>query len=137
MDSKNAYSEEVSRAKEKSAYDYYLEEVIKAGKARSDAYSGGWEEVDLNEVVERFAPDSPPIVRDGKLIFFGETEAVVCDIGGGYLRIQDLTVGTRHPQYLGLNGENMHNYVDEAGKTHGRSRDEYQRVTHFKIKKRG
>ena len=39
-------------------------------------------------------------------------------------------------QYVGLNGENMHNYVDSRGKQHGRSKADYNAVTHFRILKR-
>lgn len=65
-----------------------------------------------------------------------KTIAVVCDVGGGYLRIQDLTVQTKKELYLNLDGTNGHNYKDSNGKIHGRNDSEYQKATHFRIKKR-
>ena len=60
----------------------------------------------------------------------------MADVGGGYLRIQDLTSHARYGNYLDINGHDAHNVVGEDGKIHGRSRDEYNAVTHFLIKKR-
>ena len=78
------------------------------------------------------------VLQNGKISFISDdnTIAVVCDVGGGYFRIQDLTAKTKKKQYLNLDGTNGHNYKDSNGKIHGRNKSEYNRATHFRIKKR-
>ena len=54
----------------------------------------------------------------------------------GYLRVQDLSKKTRKRQYLDQFGKDAHNVTDASGKTRGRSKSEFQRATHYIIKKR-
>ena len=68
------------------------------------------------------------MLSDGK-------KAVVAD-PSGYLRIQDLSKIAKKRQYLDRHGNDVHNIRDANGKLHGRSRDEFQRVTHYIIKKK-
>ncbi len=137
-DYKDSYSKGVLEAKDAANGIQELYENIERGKARAELYGKDWEKVDLNEVVERIAPDSEPVREGGKLYFYNSerTMAVVADIGGGYLRVQDLTRNTKHAQYLDQYGHDAHNYTDENGKQHGRSNAEFNRCTHYKIKKR-
>lgn len=61
---------------------------------------------------------------------------MIADVGGGYLRIQDLSKKTRNAQYLNLDGTDGHNYVSTDGKIHGKDKSTYNTTTHFRIKKR-
>lgn len=138
MDYKSGYTDSVQERKQQSASDANLAGKIARGKARAAKHSNNWQEVDIDDVVKKFAPGSTPEHKDGKIIYTNAegTVAVVADVGGGYLRIQDLTAITGKLQYLGLDGKSAHNYTDANGKQHGRSRAQYNAATHFRIKKR-
>ncbi|MDO5576288.1 MAG: hypothetical protein Q4F84_04355 [Fibrobacter sp.] len=135
MDAKTGYSDGVAVSKRNSEANTKLREKIQGGETRKETYQGNWQRVDINDVVERFAPGSSPVQNKGKIEFWSMDRkyTVVADTGGGYLRIYDNTTN----QYVGLNGEDLHNYTDERGKQHGRSKSDFRAVTHFKIKKRG
>jgi len=140
-DYKDSFSSCVISSKAEAAEEG-MEELydnIQKGKSRAQQYGENWETVDINDVVERIAPGSEPVRERGKIYFYNKehTMAVVADIGGGYLRILDLNQNTRHKQYLDQYGNDAHNYIDEHGRTHGRSKAEYNRCTHYKIKKKG
>lgn len=55
--------------------------------------------------------------------------SVIYDKNGNYFRIED-TTRPRGRNYLDIDGNDMNNEVVN-GKTRGRSRADYQRVTHF------
>ncbi len=61
---------------------------------------------------------------------------MIADVGGGYLRIRDLSIKSKKLHYLNLDGSNGHNYVGQDGKIHGKSKAMYNETTHFRIKKR-
>lgn len=83
------------------------------------------------------ATGAKPIIEGGKIIYYNadKTLAVVADVSG-YLRVQDLTKKTRKRQYLDQYGKNARNIKTASGKTRGRTKDEFQRATHYMIKKR-
>ncbi len=136
-DVKDEYSNTVMQQKHEAITDSVIADLIQDGYSRKETYGANWETVDINEIVARIAPNSSPIIENGKIIYYSEdgTRAVVADISG-YIRIQDLTKNTRRRQYLDQDGNDAHNKVNEHGKIIGRSKDEYERVTHFIIKKR-
>lgn len=118
-DSKNYYSNNsniyinktVKMSKEaKHKYDI--------SKKKEEKYNEEWEtkKVNINEVVDKFAPNSTGHVEGYKFVYEGEKYQVVADMVSGSLRIKDK--GTN--QYVTLDGK--------PG-----SRND----THFKIKKRG
>lgn len=137
-DAKERYSDGVATRKIEAMADEGLMKKISDGIQRANAHKHDWESVNINDIVESFAPGAEPIYQNGKITFINEsnTVAVVCDVGGGYLRVQDLTAQTKKRQYLNLDGTNGHNYRDSNGKIHGRNDAEYNRATHFRIKKR-
>ena len=137
-DAKEMYSDGVYTRKVEAIADQKLMEKIAGGIHRANIYGKNWESVNINDVVDKFAPNSEPEYTDGKIYFYNSdrTVAVITDVGGGYLRIQDLTVKQKHPLYLNLDGSNGHNYTDCNGKIHGRNNSEYNEATHFRIKKR-
>ncbi len=100
-------------------------------------YGAEWNTVDINDVVSLITPGAKPIISGGKIIYYSTdgTKAVVADVSG-YLRVQDLTKKTRKRQYLDQFGNDAHNIVDSNGKKRGRSKSEFQKATHYIIKKR-
>lgn len=131
------YSKSVEEQKEVAEDNKRLEVQIENGKKRSMNYSNEWQEVDINEIIGRFTPGAKPEKINGKIVFtsLDGTRAIIADVGGGYLRIQDLTSNSKKPRYLDINGNDAYN-VNENGRIRGRTRAEYNKATHFKIKKR-
>ena len=135
MDAKTGYSNSVAVSKSNSDSDQKLAEKIQGGETRKGTYQSNWQRVDINDVVDKFAPGATPVQNNGKIEFRSQDGkyTVVADTGGGYLRIYD----NEAKMYVGLAGENLHNEQDDCGKWHGRSKSDFRAKTHFKIKKRG
>ena len=78
----------------------------------------------MQETIDKFAPN-------GKIIYDNQKTgiSVVYDKKGNYFRIED-TTRKRGRNYLDLDGNDMNNEIVN-GKTRGRSKADYQRVTHF------
>jgi len=131
MDYKTKYSRGVELAKNEARIEAALQRRISLGQTRKEVYGENWKAVNINDVIERFAPGTEPIREGGKMVFVSNDGryGVYADIGGGYLRVFDFTI----KQYIGLNGESMHNYVDSKGKQHGRSKADFNAVTHFRF----
>ena len=71
----------------------------------------------------------------GRKVFYTNKKEglqIVVDVKGLYCRLRDLNNHTRRP-YLDINGNNANNYTDKSGKTKGRSKEDYEKVTHFRI----
>ncbi len=136
-DAKTDYSDAVADRKNEAIRDSMVADLIQQGYARKQEYGEGGEEVDINEVVSAVAPGAKPVIEGGKIIYYSLDGkfAVVADVSG-YLRIQDLTQKTKRRQYLDKRGKDAHNIVDSDGKKHGRSKSEFQKATHYIIKKR-
>lgn len=136
-DAKTDYSDAVSAQKDAATRDSMIADLIQQGYARKAEYGAGWDTVDINDVVSVVAPGAKPVVEGGKIIYYSAdgTKAVVADVSG-YLRVQDLTKKTRKRQYLDQFGNDAHNVVDSNGKRRGRSKSEFQKATHYMIKKR-
>ena len=138
MDVKARYSDGVYTRKIAALNNAELNLAIARGIARAEKYKGNWESVNINNVVDRFAPGSDPEFENGKIVFKSKNGkyAVVTDVGGGYLRIRDMTKNSAKASYLNLDGSDGHNYVGTDGKIHGKSKSEYNKTTHFRIKTR-
>lgn len=136
-DAKTDYSDAVSAQKDAATRDSMIADLIHQGYARKAEYGAGWDTVDINDVVSVVAPGAKPVVVGGKIIYYSAdgTKAVVADVSG-YLRVQDLTKKARKRQYLDQFGNDAHNVIDGNGKKRGRSKSEFQKATHYMIKKR-
>lgn len=86
-------------------------------KRREGKYNDNWKKqsVNLNEIVDRFAPGAEGKQVNGKFIYFGIDYNVVADMPSGYLRIMD----NKTKKYVKLDGA--------IG---------LPKETHFKIKRR-
>ena len=138
MDAKTTYSNSVDQAKINAQSDNMLAGAIERGEKRKEKYRTEWQEVDINELFERFNIDPLGTLENGKITYKSRdnTLAIITDIGGGYCRIEDITATTEKRQYLDINGKPAYNYTDAQGKQHGRSSEEFNAATHFLIKKR-
>lgn len=136
-DAKEEYSKRVKKAKDLAQYDLEIANAINEGYKRKTQYGANWEEVDINDVVSLIAPNSTPILSNGKIIYYNsdKTKSVVADISG-YLRVQDLTKVTKHRRYLDKYGNEVYNIVGSNGKIRGRTKNEFRQATHYIIKKR-
>lgn len=92
--------------------------------------------------MDKFASGiEPKISNNGTKIVWTNTKtqkAVVCDIGAGSLRIQDLSVvGKQHKfKYLDINGNEINNIVLPNGKQRGLTKSEKLALSHYLILKR-
>lgn len=104
---------------------------------RKEMYGFEWDTVDINDVVNVIAPGATPVIDGGKIKYYNAdgTMAVVADISG-YLRVEKLQTDTKKKQYLDQFGNDAHNVKDERGKIHGRSKSDFQKATHYIIKKK-
>ncbi|MCF0232036.1 MAG: hypothetical protein HUJ63_07190 [Enterococcus sp.] len=136
-DSKTDYTGLVNYQKNVAENDREILESIVKGYYRKEKHGQHWEEVDINDVVNEIAPGSKPIIENNKIIYYNKdkTKAVVADVGG-YLRVENRSANTRWKQYLDKHGNNAFNKIDEKGRTVGKSKAEFNRTTHYMIKKR-
>ncbi|PBC72769.1 hypothetical protein [Fibrobacter intestinalis] len=136
MDAKRKYTRLVEKVKAELDKNVIFEKRIKERNRNQEKYKELWEKVNLDEIVEKFAPNSEPIINEnGKIIFRspGNKIQVVAEATIGSVRIQDLSV-SKGREYLDLNGNRMNNII-ENGKIRGLSKKEYELRTHFRIKK--
>ncbi len=106
------------------------------GGVRAQTYQQNWQEADLNAAIRKFVGTNPKVsfTPKGKAIYEGKNGIqVVHDIEGGYFRILDTKLSGFHV-YLDLNGKIPSNKINARGKQQGRTKAEYNEVTHFKVK---
>lgn len=86
-------------------------------KERERQFNDSWskQKVNINDIVDAFAPGSSGTVKGVKYVFEGPLYSVIADMASGYLRIKD----KKSKKYLKLDGTPG----DNAS-------------THFKIKKK-
>ncbi len=102
------------------------------GATRAAMYSHNWQTVSLSEKVNHYGLDIISAVDSkGKITYSSDksTIKIIYDVNGNYFRIMDTAVYGRGA-YLDADGKSALNKTID-GKTIGRSRDEFQRVTHF------
>lgn len=136
-DSKSKYSAGVSAQTAVAQLDAALKGKLDKAAIRAQKYHANWQPVNLNDFVERFAPGSTPKLDGSKIIFHspGSSLEIICDVRGGYCRLQDRTNATSRC-YLDINGHPLGNKILPSGKQAGRSKAEYNELTHFRILKR-
>lgn len=136
-DAKTDYSNSVVEQKNNAKTDSELAKKIENGFARKEKYGAGWGKVNLNELINRLAPGVKGQAFMGKIIFPNPEKgiAVVTDVSG-YARVEDISRKTKGNQYLDIYGNDVHNFVDKNGKQHGRSKAEFNKLTHYIIMKR-
>lgn len=143
MDAKSFYSYAAAEQRAEAAQRLLrgndtLAYAFARGKARTALYKQNWQEVDINEVIAKFAPGAQP-QKSGVKIHFIDPRGmyeIIADSAGGYLRIQDIKHFPRKKRvFVDLNGNDIR-YVTVNGKLERRDKDSAMRLTHFRIKKR-
>ena len=125
-DYKTTYSTNVNKMKKASETNNGLSTHLRNGKARTDKFSSGWDRVNINDVVEKFAPGATMRESNGKIVFSsGGQFEIVADVAGGYLRIQDVS---KKFTYVSLSGDYKPNTI---------SKSKWKQMTHYLIKKAG
>ena len=137
-DSKTKYSSGVSSQKALALLDAELSKKLDRATERAAKFHSNWQSVNLNDFVDRFAPGSDPQIDGSKITFQSANSnlRIVCDVNGGYCRLQDTTIHPERRSYLDINGNNANNMRLPSGKQVGRTQSEYNEVTHFRILKR-
>ena len=110
--------------------------IKRDGAVRAEEFSKYWGEGSLKETINKFIPDYEVIekLNKGKILYNSKISniQIVYDTNGNYFRIEDLTLKGKR-RYLDINGDNVSNKI-ENGKQKGRSKEEYEALTHFKNK---
>lgn len=110
----------------------------KGGQQRVNQYGKNWAVADLRTSIKKFAGNNPIVQHtvSGKTIYKNRDNGieVVYDKEGDYFRILDPSIKGKR-KYLGLDGQVPNNKTLENGKQIGRTQDEYNAVTHFKVKR--
>jgi hypothetical protein len=138
-DAKGLYHTTAMDHWEKAQKDAELQRKMEHGAQRAKTYGANWQKVNLNDVVDTFAPGIDPDIKGTKMIWSNPALKidVVCDIGGGYLRLQDMSIPPNQPpKYLDLNGQHVDYVVKPNGRLRGVTKSERNAQTHFWIKKR-
>ncbi|WP_219909523.1 hypothetical protein, partial [Bifidobacterium sp. UTCIF-36] len=135
----NAAAEQRAEAAERLLHgDGILAHALARGKERTTLYKQNWQEVDINEVIARFAPGSEPKKSGVKVHFVdprGQYE-ILADVAGGYLRIQDIAhFPKKRRVFVDLNGNDVRHLLVN-GKLERRDKESVMHLTHFRIKKR-
>jgi len=137
-DSKGKYSSSAASQRALAQLDAELKRKLDRASARTAKYHSNWQTVNLNDFVDKFALGSTAELHGGKIYFQtpGSKLRVVCDVQGGYCRLQDTSIKNPSHSYLDINGNNANNEILPSGKQIGRKKPEYNKVTHFRILKR-
>lgn len=136
MDAKRKYTRLVQTVKENIDKNKTLKERLEKRNRHQAKNKELWQKVNLDKLVEKFAPGSvPEINSSGKIIFHtpGSDVQLVAEATIGSVRIESLKhSGAR--RYLDLDGV-LRNNITVDGKTRGRTKEEYELATHFRIMK--
>lgn len=109
-------------------------QLFASGKDRLLRFGSNWKSASLTDAVSQYVPNaSVKIVREKNKIIYSSDDSkysVVYDYDGHYFRIEDTTQKGKR-RYVDIGGNDMKN-VTVNGKTRGRTKDEYESLTHFK-----
>lgn len=136
MDAKGKYTRLVQNVKENIDRDAALKKRIENRNQHQSKNKELWQKVNLDTLVEKFAPNSVPEINDsGKIIFHtpGSNVQLVAEATIGCVRIERLDISGQR-RYLDLDGV-LRNNITINGKTRGRTKEEYELATHFRIMK--
>lgn len=136
MDAKGKYTRLVQNVKENIDRDAALKKRIENRNQHQSKNKDLWQKVNLDTLVEKFAPNSVPEINDsGKIIFHtpGSNVQLVAEATIGCVRIERLDISGQR-RYLDLDGV-LRNNININGKTRGRTKEEYELATHFRIMK--
>lgn len=102
-DSKDLYSDASSDFVEKDAANQEeAKHLYEKSKDREAKHNEEWKKypVNINEIVDKYAPGAKGEIAGVKYIYKGERYSVLADMASGYLRVQD-TVTKMHLKFDG------------------------------------
>lgn len=120
---KGNYSRSVHVVKKTGKKNKHLAKKLKNAEARYKKHKGEMREVDLDEILKKYAPKAKPYQENYKIKYSNEnSDYVVITDPSGYLRVIDTRTNT---------------FVDVVfGETLDESDENYNKRTHFKIKRK-
>lgn len=125
-DSKTSYTTTVSKVKKVSESSKVLSGKLSGGQFRASKYKDSWPSVNINEVVNKFAPGASSYENGGKIMFYnGGRYKIVADVAGGYLRIQDMNY--KGTIYVTTDGKHSWDF---------KNKKEFEKNSHYRILKR-
>jgi hypothetical protein len=108
----------------------------KDGASRAKKYQNDWQEASLQEQINKHVPNAKEseINSKGKKEYSSDEshKRIIYDTKGIYFRIEDTTKKGKR-RYVDLEGNDVSNKI-ENGRQVGRSKEEYEKMTHFKDK---
>ena len=138
-DTKHDYRVKVFFQKVKGFFSRGLDILFERARKETSRYREKWQTVNINEFVKKYAPGAKgKISEDGRKIIYKSKHSslqVSTDVAGGYCRLEDTSI-QGIGRFLDINGKDARNYINERGKKQGRSRSQFNEVTHFRILKR-
>lgn len=138
-DTKHDYRVKVFFQKVKGFFSRGLDKLFERARNESSRFKENWQTVNINEFVKRFVPGAKgKISEDGRKIYYYNKHnslRITTDVAGGYCRLEDMSINGIG-RFLDINGNDARNYINERGKKQGRSRSQFNEVTHFRILKR-
>lgn len=123
-DYKGGYSTNSAKTKKLSEHNKSIAKKWNSAEIRANKYRDGYEKVNINDIVAKFAPGSKPYTSGIKMVYSSERYSVIADMRGGYLRIKDKSLPGG--QYITLSGKSI-NSLPKSQK---------EQKTHFYILKR-
>lgn len=116
-----------------------VKNYLERAKERKLKFWNNWKETDIDEFVEKFAPDAEETrVSERKIIIDDEvnhTQVVMDPVG--YVRVMDTSRSVKKMDYLDIDGVPIRTYMQRKGETEQEFRDRKMIASHFRIKKRG
>ena len=108
-------------------------QFFSTSKERVEEFGEFWPEASLSDCIKKYVQGAVgEKTQTGKINYTTEeSDFLICyDAVGNYFRIQSKKLYGKR-KYLDLDGKNVAN-ITENGRTRGRTKDEYESITHFK-----
>lgn len=123
-DYKSGYSTNSTKTKKLTEHNKSIAKKWYSSEVRANKYRDGYDKVNINDIVAKFAPGSKPYIAGIKMIYSSDRYSVITDMRGGYLRVIDY--GLSGGQYITLSGESINSLP----------KSQREQKTHFYILKR-
>ncbi len=138
-DAKHDYQLKGKIQRFRGRFSQKIKDSLNRGKMESQNFKAKWQTVNINDLVAKFTPGAKGIPSlNGRKVYYYNFKTkirLVADVRGGYVRIEQYkNKGKR--RFLGINGNDESNFINAKGKKQGRSRSDYEEVTHFRILRR-
>lgn len=123
MSFKTKYSSDAANMRSTGFADKKTQKKFEHAKERYDAFKSGYQKVDFNDFVSKFAPDCSVEYIGTKIKYYSKITdyTIIADVSG-YLRL------IKGSDYIGNK-----NYCDINGNVVGEGTSELKQKTHFKI----